>query len=118
MSSSFAPGQCWALRSGEAARVIVGAITEHGPQVVVHVAIVDATVPEDIAPGGRMITISHAPFTEEALAMSVAALTQAQIELPDAFARTFREWRYEDDRAYDVSVAYALESIFDALRER
>ena len=98
-------------------RIVIGDVGRHGAETLVHVSIINVLTPEDIAPGGRRITIGHAPFTEDALARSVDALERGGVEPAQAFLDAYDIWSTEEGAdAYSITAAESLEQIFAALR--
>lgn len=97
-ASAFAPGQLWRLTAplDDETRVLVGRVERFGPHLAVHVAVQRAPIPptfkDDV---GQRISLSHLPFTADALAGSVAALEAEGLAIPVPFEDGYAAWANE-----------------------
>lgn len=87
---------------------------------LVHVSISGVSMANPVAPSGAIDTVSHMPFTEDAVHRSVTELAASAAALPD-FEEGYWTWKQAFDNGeagvWSLSVGEAVEAMEQALNQ-
>lgn len=113
----FAPGQVWSINSPTqtAAKVVIGRVEAWNGKVAVHVSLIDIVIPSGAPDAGATITVGHVPFEQSALAASVDRLLARGVSPPASFDTGYREWQSANGGIFTISVAAAIDIVFETL---
>ena len=116
----FAPGQMWSINSAQptTTKVVVGRVEPLNGKVAVHVSLIDVPVPSGARNAGALTMVGHMPFEQSALAASVDQLLATGMSPPSGFEAGYREWQANKGGIFTISVAKAVDIMFDTLKRR
>jgi hypothetical protein len=90
----LAPGQVWSIKSASqsSAKIVIGRIDPWNDKIVVHVSVMDLTVPQGLPGAGRPTRIDHMPFEEGAVVESIDRLVATGAMPAPDFESGYRQW--------------------------
>ena len=121
---TFIPGQIWSYdtRANEStSRLTIVAVDDdpkHG--LIVHISVEGLALRTPQVPNGISETVSHMPFSEDALKSCVVELLQSEAPLPD-YRDGYDTWKDAFDRGeagvFSISVADAIDAMESAINQ-